>query len=92
MYMTIFKPINEQANATAKLAAALARGDKKTADAIATDRTDDPIGKRKVKSVLLGAQIITNDKVKVVTDAKFVAPADVCVKDLVAVCQRLGIR
>jgi D-xylose transport system substrate-binding protein len=92
MYMTIFKPIDEQAKATAKLAAALARGDKKAADAVAPDLTDDPIGKRKVKSVLLGAQIITKDKVKVVTDAKFVAPADVCVKDLVAVCRRLGIR
>jgi D-xylose transport system substrate-binding protein len=92
MYMTIFKPIDEQAKATAKLAAALARGDKEAADAIATGRTDDPVGKRQVKSVLLGAQIITKDKVKVVTAAKFVTADKICVKDLVRVCEQVGIK
>jgi D-xylose transport system substrate-binding protein len=92
LYMTIFKPIDQQAQATAKLAAALARGDTRSADAIATDVLDDPVGRRKVKSVLLGAQIITKDRVKVVTDAKFVSVADVCVKDVAAACGQLGIK
>ena len=41
-YMTVYKPIKQEADATAKLAAALAKGDKAAADALATDTEKDP--------------------------------------------------
>ena len=45
-YMTVYKPIKQEADATAKLAAALAKGDTAAADAIATDTESDPKGNR----------------------------------------------
>ncbi|MEU4741532.1 substrate-binding domain-containing protein [Actinosynnema sp. NPDC023658] len=91
-FMTVFKPINEEAGATAKLAAALAKNDTAAADKIATASVNDPTGKREVKSVLLTPQLITKDKVKVVVDAGFVKASEVCVADLAAVCTELGIK
>lgn len=90
-YMTVYKPIDEEANATAKLAAALATGDTAAADAIATDTENDPTGGRTVKSVLLEPQLITKENVKDVIDAGAVPAAEVCVADLNAVCTELGI-
>jgi D-xylose transport system substrate-binding protein len=91
-FMTVFKPINDQANATAKLAAALAKGDTAAADKMATGVTKDTKGNRDVPSVLLPAQLITKDKVKTVVDAGFVKATEVCVADLAAVCTELGIK
>ncbi|MFI9006194.1 sugar ABC transporter substrate-binding protein [Actinosynnema sp. NPDC053489] len=91
-FMTVFKPINEEAEATAKLAAALAKNDTAAADKIATGSVNDPTGKRDVKSVLLTPQLITKDKVKVVVDAGFVKASEVCVADLAAACTELGIK
>ena len=45
-YMTVYKPIKQEADATAKLAAALAKGDTAAADALATDTEKDPTGNR----------------------------------------------
>ncbi|MEV0681617.1 substrate-binding domain-containing protein [Actinosynnema sp. NPDC050436] len=91
-YMTVFKPITEEAGATAKLAAALARNDTAAADALATATSEDPKGNRKVKSVLLTAQPITRDNVKVVVDAGFVKASEICVADTRAACAELGIK
>ncbi|MBB5808653.1 D-xylose transport system substrate-binding protein [Saccharothrix ecbatanensis] len=91
-FMTVFKPINDQANATAKLAAALAKGDTAAADKMATGVTKDSKGNRDVPSVLLPAQLITKDKVKTVVDAGFVKASEICVADLAAVCTELGIK
>ena len=91
-FMTVFKPINEQAEATAKLAAALAKGDTAAADALATGVTKDTTGNRDVKSVLLPAQLITKDKVKTVVDAGFVKATEICGGDLATVCAELGIK
>lgn len=90
-YLTVFKPIDQEANAAAKLAAALAKGDKAGADAIATATSHDPTGNRDVKSVLLTPILITKDKVKMVTDAGFVKAADICGGDVAATCKQLGI-
>jgi D-xylose transport system substrate-binding protein len=90
-YMTVFKPIKEEAEATAKLAAALANGDKAAADEIATDESDDPVGKRKVKSVLLEPFLITRDEVKRVIDEGYVPASDVCTGGLESACAELGI-
>ena len=90
-YMTVFKPIEEEANSAAKLAAALAKGDKAAADAIATGTSQDPKGNRTVKSVLLDPQSITRDQVKVVVDKGYVKASDLCSGDVASVCTQLGI-
>ncbi len=91
-YMTVFKPINEEAQAAAKLAAALAKGDTAAADALASGKEKDPKGNRDVKSVLLTPQLITKDKVKSVVDAGFVKASEICVADTQAACTELGIK
>jgi D-xylose transport system substrate-binding protein len=92
-YMTVFKPIKQEAEATAKLAAALAKGEEGKADAekIATQESDDPVGKRKVKSVLLEPFLITKAEVKRVIDEGYVKAEEVCTGDLQAACTELGI-
>ena len=90
-YMTVFKLIEEEANSAAKLAAALAKGDKAAADAIATGTSQDPKGNRTVKSVLLDPQSITRDQVKVVVDKGYVKASDLCSGDVASVCTQLGI-
>ncbi|MBP2473550.1 D-xylose transport system substrate-binding protein [Crossiella equi] len=89
--MTVFKPIAEEAANAAKIAIALAKGDKASADALATGIEKDPEGKRDVKSVLLSAQTITKANVKVVTDSGFVKPADFCKDDVAQLCKDAGI-
>ncbi|MEU7529622.1 substrate-binding domain-containing protein [Saccharothrix sp. NPDC042600] len=91
-FMTVFKPIAEEAQAAAKLAAALAKGDTAAADKLATGVTKDTKGNRDVKSVLLTAQLITKDKVKTVVDAGFVKASEICVADTQAACTELGIK
>jgi D-xylose transport system substrate-binding protein len=90
-YMTVYKPIKQEADSTAKLAAALAKGDTAAADALATGSVDDTKGNRQVKSVLLTPQSITKDNVKTVIDEGQVKASEVCVGDLQATCQQLGI-
>lgn len=90
-YMTVFKPIKEEAEATAELAAALAKGDKAAADKVATDKVDDATGKRQVKSVLRTPYLITKNEVKRVIDEGYVKADEVCTGDLKAVCTQLGI-
>ena len=91
-YMTVFKPIQEEADATAKLAAALAKGDTATADATATQTVADPKGNRQVKSVLRTPQLITKDNVKVVTDAGYVKASEICVPATQTACAAAGIK
>jgi len=91
-YMTVYKPIKQEADATAKLAAALAKGDSAGADAIATASSDDPKGNRKVKSVLLTPQLVTKDQVKTVIDDGAVKASEVCVSATQAACTQLGIK
>ncbi|MFD9735231.1 sugar ABC transporter substrate-binding protein [Umezawaea sp. NPDC059074] len=91
-YMTVFKPVKQEAEATAKLAALLAKGDTAGADKIATAVSKDTTTNRDVKSVLLDAQLITKDKVKSVIDAQAVKASDVCIPELAAICTELGIK
>lgn len=90
-YMTVFKPIKQEAEATAKLAAALAKGDTAAADALAGQTSEDPKGKRQVKSVLLEPVLITKENVKTVVEQGYVPAADICGGDLASVCSELGI-
>ena len=89
--LTIFKPIKGEAEATAKLAAALAKGDKAGADAIATGTLHDPQGNRDIKSVLLDPKPILKNDVKTVITEGYVKATEVCTGDLQAVCTQLGI-
>ncbi len=91
-YMTVYKPIKQEADTTAKLAAALAKGDTAGADAIATASSQDPTGNRTVKSVLLTPQLITKDNVKSVVDDGAVKASDICVAATQAACTQLGIK
>ncbi|WP_439664460.1 sugar ABC transporter substrate-binding protein [Lentzea sp. HUAS TT2] len=91
-YMTVFKPIKEEAEAAAKLAGLLAKGDTAGADKLASGVTKDSKANRDVKSVLLTSQLITRDKVKVVVDAGFVKASEVCVAATQAACTELGIK
>jgi len=90
-YMTVFKPIKQEAEGAAKLAAALAKGDKAAADAIATASSHDPKGNRDIKSVLLQPQLITKAEVKVPFTEGYVKAGEVCTGDLASVCSSLGI-
>jgi len=90
-YMTVFKPIQDEANAAAKLAVDLAKGDKAAADAVATATSQDPKGNRTVKSVLLDPHTVTRDQVKTVVDQGYVTSKDLCSGDVASVCTQLGI-
>ncbi|WP_086849797.1 sugar ABC transporter substrate-binding protein [Amycolatopsis kentuckyensis] len=90
-YMTVFKPIKEEAEASAKLAAALAKGDKAAADAIATGKLHDPKNNRDIKSVLLTPTTILAKDIKTVVTQGYVKATEICGGDLAAKCTSLGI-
>jgi D-xylose transport system substrate-binding protein len=90
-YMSVYKPIKQEADATAKLTAALAKGDTAGADTQATGSVQDTKGNRSVKSVLLTPQSITKDNVKTVIDEGQVKASEVCVAALTDTCKQLGI-
>ncbi|MDX3193895.1 substrate-binding domain-containing protein [Streptomyces sp. MN03-5084-2B] len=90
-YMTVFKPIKEEAEASAKLAAALAKGDKAGADAIAKGTLHDPTGNRDIKSVLLTPTTILAKDIKTVVTQGYVKATEICGGDLAAKCTSLGI-
>ncbi|RSM36586.1 sugar ABC transporter substrate-binding protein [Amycolatopsis balhimycina DSM 5908] len=90
-YMTVFKPIKEEAEATAKLAAALVKGDKAGADAIATGKLHDPKNNRDIKSVLLTPTTILAKDIKTVVTQGYVKTTEICGGDLAAKCTSLGI-
>src|SRR3954471_20995435 len=91
-YMTVYKPIKQEADATAQLAAALAKGDKAAADKLATASSDDTKGNRKVPSVLLTPQLITKDNVKTVVSEGQVKASEVCVAATQSACGQLAIQ
>ncbi|GAA1960572.1 sugar ABC transporter substrate-binding protein [Amycolatopsis minnesotensis] len=91
-YMSVFKPIKEEAENAANLAAALAKNDKDGANAIATAVSKDPKGNRDVKSVLLQPQLTVKDTVKKVVDEGYVKASEICGGDLAAACAQLGIK
>ncbi|WIX97683.1 substrate-binding domain-containing protein [Amycolatopsis mongoliensis] len=90
-YLTIFKPIKEEAESTAKLAAALAKGDTAGADAIATGKLHDPKNNRDIKSVLLTPTLILEKDIKTVVTQGYVKATEICGGDLAAKCSSLGI-
>ncbi|WP_367128484.1 sugar ABC transporter substrate-binding protein [Saccharothrix sp. HUAS TT1] len=90
--MTVYKPIRDQAEAAARLAAAVAKGDLSGADDLATGNTRDVVSGRDVKSVLLGADLVTREDVRTVAVSEnAIKPAELCAGDVAAACAELGI-
>ncbi|WP_433269326.1 sugar ABC transporter substrate-binding protein [Actinosynnema sp. CS-041913] len=89
--MTIHKPIRDEAQAAARLAIAVARGDISGADDLATGNTRDLVSRRDVKSVLLGADLVMRDNVRALVAQSVVKSADLCAGDVAADCDELGI-
>ena len=58
---------------------------------MASGSVNDPKGNRQVKSALLTPQLITKDNVKTVITEGQVKASEVCVGNLQATCQQLGI-
>ncbi|NEK85698.1 sugar ABC transporter substrate-binding protein [Blastococcus saxobsidens] len=85
--MTVYKPIEEEANALAELAVALVNGETPSVDGEA----EDPEGDRTVPSVLLEPIAIFRDNVKQVIDDGYQTAADVCTGEFAAACTELGI-
>jgi D-xylose transport system substrate-binding protein len=89
--MTIFKNVTYEANATAKLAIALASGQDPTSMGIAfSDQQIDPKNAA-LKSVLLPAQVITYSNVEDVITAGALKAADVC-NGIQAQCDKAGVK
>ena len=90
--MTVYKPIQKEAQAAADLAIALTKGDQAAADKLAGGSTEDTEAGESVPSVLLEPQSIFRENVKDVIDDGFVAAEDVCTNAaLKKDCAELGI-
>ncbi|MFG3339708.1 sugar ABC transporter substrate-binding protein [Glycomyces sp. NPDC048151] len=85
--MTVYKAIEEEANAAAELAVALANGEKPTTDASVTD----PVSGAEVPSVLLEPVGITIENIQLVVDDGFADPAELCAGEYAALCTEHGI-
>lgn len=86
--MTVYKPVKQEADAAAKLAVALIKGEK----AETNGTTNDPVGKRDVPSVLLNPIGVFKENVKQVTDDGFVKKEDLCKGAYAAKCKDAGIQ
>lgn len=89
--MTVFKAIKLEAEAAAKLAAAVASKDTGAADSLATQTTTDPKSGRQIKSVLLKPQVVDKSNVKDVVEQGYLTAGQLCSSDLVEACKIAGI-
>jgi D-xylose transport system substrate-binding protein len=85
--MTVYKPIEQEANALAELAVALVNGEEPEVDG----SVEDTEGDREVPSVLLDPVSVFRDNVKQVIDDGYQSAADVCTGAYAAACTELGI-
>jgi len=90
--MTVYKAIKKEADAAAKLAIALAKGDTAGADKMATGQTMDSETKQNVKSVLLQPEAIFKDNVKDVVADGFTTADKLCTSSaLKKACSENGV-
>ncbi|SDL35288.1 D-xylose transport system substrate-binding protein [Lentzea albidocapillata subsp. violacea] len=89
--VTVYKPVRDEAEAAARLAIAIARGDLEGADDLATGNLRDPVSRRDIKSVLLGATLIKKDSVRTLVTEGIVKPAELCAGGLAQVCAQQDI-
>ncbi|TDC67122.1 sugar ABC transporter substrate-binding protein [Actinomadura sp. GC306] len=86
--MTVYKPVKQEADAAAKLAVSLIKGEKGETNGT----TNDPEGKRDVPSVLLTPIGVDKENMKTVVDDGFVKVEDLCKGDYAAKCKDAGIQ
>jgi D-xylose transport system substrate-binding protein len=89
--MTVYKNTNLEAEAASKLAIDLTKGDKASADALATGSVKDTVTGKDVKSVLATPQAIFQDSVKTVISDGFQKAADICTAEFAAACTKFGV-
>ncbi|MDX8052507.1 substrate-binding domain-containing protein [Lentzea sp. BCCO 10_0798] len=89
--VTVYKPVRDEAEAAARLAIAIARGDLEGADDLATGNLRDPVARRDIKSVLLGATLIKKDTVRTLVTEGIVKPAELCAGALAQACAQQDI-
>jgi D-xylose transport system substrate-binding protein len=89
-YMTVYKAVKTEAQKAARIAVALARGNKVPSGLI-NQNVDN--GQKRVPSVILTPVAVTRDKIKdtIVKDG-FWTPAQICTSRYAAACRQLGIR
>ncbi|MBT2227061.1 sugar ABC transporter substrate-binding protein [Nonomuraea sp. NEAU-A123] len=86
--MTVYKAVKKEADAAAKLAVALAKGEKPTA----SGSVKDPQSGQDVPSELLDPQAIYLDNVKDVVADGYVTKQELCTGDFTAKCTEAGIQ
>jgi D-xylose transport system substrate-binding protein len=85
--MTVYKAVKQEADAAAKLAVGLAKGEQQTAP----DTIKDPESGREVPSVLLKPVSITFDNINDVLADGYVTKEQVCTGSFAAKCTEAGI-
>jgi len=85
--MTVYKAVKKEADATSKLAVALAKGENPSTSQTVKDTQSG----KDVKSVLETPQAITKDNVKDVVADGFVTKTELCTGDYAAKCTAAGI-
>jgi D-xylose transport system substrate-binding protein len=86
--MTVYKAIKKEADAAAKLAIGLAKGEQQTAP----NTLKDPESGREVPSVLLQPVPITKDNVNDVVADGFVKKAELCTGAFASKCDAAGVK
>jgi D-xylose transport system substrate-binding protein len=86
--MTVYKPIKKEADAAAKLAIGLYKGEKVSANG----RTKDPVSGAYVPSVLLSPIQIMRNNVSAVIKDNYVAKKSLCTGRFVTPCKQAGIK
>ena len=85
--MTVYKAIQDEAEAAAEFAVALANGEQPAVDAEVENENEAG----STPAVLLEPQAIFRDNVKDVVDDGFVTAEELCTGEFAAACQELGI-
>ncbi|QFG25551.1 sugar ABC transporter substrate-binding protein [Actinomadura sp. WMMB 499] len=86
--MTVYKPIKQEADAAAKLAVSLLKGEKGETNGT----VKDPKGNRDVPSVLLEPISVTEENIKQVVDDGFVKAAELCAGAYAQKCKDAGVQ
>ncbi|MFD0856017.1 sugar ABC transporter substrate-binding protein [Actinomadura adrarensis] len=86
--MTVYKPVKQEADALAKIAVAVLKGQQ----AQTNGTTNDPQGKRQVPSVLLTPIGTDKSNIKRVVDDGFVKKEELCTGAYAAKCAEAGIQ
>jgi D-xylose transport system substrate-binding protein len=89
--MTVYKNTNLEADLASKLAIAIIKGDKATADSIANGSVKDTQTGQDVPSALATPEAIFKNNVKKVIDDGFQKASDVCTGPYAKYCQQAGI-